>query len=367
MGRKPGGVRVSVHKGRARARWTSGGIRHEIDLAAEGDDAAINAALSRLHNRLSVDPMAAPRSPADYLVSELLRDYVAARRAEGIAAWPLKKLRFSFAKLNAIHAETAVNDFGPRAFHEFLSVLAKGLKRTTIEKDARHIRQAWKWAAQTERIPESAYRALTVVDVPRTAGRSKTITPADPAEVRKTIRKLPAPLAALVQIQLATGARPSELLDLTPGQLIRKGKFTAAGIQYTVPPGQWVRVIDTSKTGIPRLIYFPPASVAILSRLCRGRPADRPIFRPADHTHRGGERYSAGGYRQAVRRAAKLAGVQPWNPYQLRHLRKAQVMESLGADAAKALLGHSSPVMTARYAAGKIDAGRAAKAAKLPT
>lgn len=159
----------------------------------------------------------------------------------------------------------------------------------------------------------------------------------------------------------------SELLDLKPSDLIRKGTFHAAGIAYNVPPGQWVRVIDTSKTGIPRLIYFGPPAVAILSRLCRRRPADRHIFRPADHSPRGGEKYSAGGYRQSVRRAAKLAGVPEWNPYQLRHLRKAQVMESLGADAAKALLGHSSPVMTARYAAGKIDAGRAAKAAKLPT
>lgn len=262
-----------------------------------------------------------------------------------------------------------VDDLGPVLLSDFLQHVRTRfeLGRASISKHLSAVHGCWRWAVSRERIQESAYRALLTVDLPVDVPRSKTITPADPAEVRKTIRKLPAPLAALVQIQLATGARPSELLDLTPADLIKKGKFTAAGIQYTVPPGQWVRVIDTSKTGIPRLIYFPPASVAILSRLCRGRPADRPIFRPADHTHRGGERYSAGGYRQAVRRAAKLAGVQPWNPYQLRHLRKAQVMESLGADAAKALLGHSSPVMTARYAAGKIDAGRAAKAAKLPT
>ena len=61
------------------------------------------------------------------------------------------------------------------------------------------------------------------------------------------------------------------------------------------------------------------------------------------------ERYDAASYRQAIQRAAETAGVPKWHPYQIRHVTATEVRAALGLEDAKALLGHSTALMTAHY------------------
>jgi integrase len=52
--------------------------------------------------------------------------------------------------------------------------------------------------------------------------------------------------------------------------------------------------------------------------------------------------------------------VPQWHPHQLRHNAATKFRQEFGLDVARAVLGHSSPVVTEVYA--ELDAAKAAKA-----
>lgn len=55
------------------------------------------------------------------------------------------------------------------------------------------------------------------------------------------------------------------------------------------------------------------------------------------------------GYMRAIKAGAKMAGVPPWNPYQLRHLKLTQVATDHGLDQAANIAGHGSVKITQGY------------------
>ena len=71
-----------------------------------------------------------------------------------------------------------------------------------------------------------------------------------------------------------------------------------------------------------------------------------------------GSRYTVNSYRQAIVRGCDRAGVPHWHPNQLRHNAATAIRKQFGLDAARAILGHSTAVVTEVYA--ELDAGQAA-------
>ena len=75
-------------------------------------------------------------------------------------------------------------------------------------------------------------------------------------------------------------------------------------------------------------------------------------------------------YRQTIERAIAKANqriqagggvaIPHWHPNQLRHNAATRLRREFGLDAARAVLGHSSPVVTEVYA--ELDAAKAAEA-----
>jgi integrase len=63
-----------------------------------------------------------------------------------------------------------------------------------------------------------------------------------------------------------------------------------------------------------------------------------------------------------VRDACHRAGIPVWSPNRLRHSAATEIRRQFGVDAARAVLGHSKPVMTEVYA--EIDLGKAEEAMK---
>ncbi len=53
------------------------------------------------------------------------------------------------------------------------------------------------------------------------------------------------------------------------------------------------------------------------------------------------EHYDRDSYRRAVQRAARKAGVESWNPHQLRHANATEVRKQFGIEAAQVMLGHN--------------------------
>jgi integrase len=63
-----------------------------------------------------------------------------------------------------------------------------------------------------------------------------------------------------------------------------------------------------------------------------------------------GERYTTESYRKAVVNACVKATIPPWHPNQLRHNAATMLRKEFGLDAARVILGHSSPAVTEIYA-----------------
>ena len=193
----------------------------------------------------------------------------------------------------------------------------------------------------------------------------------------------PPPVAALLELQRMTAARPSELLVMRPVDLDTSGRV-------------WVFRPSSHKNawrdGQPeRLIPIGPAAQAVLGPFLVGRGLSEYVFSPWDAwawqvgyrrgsrpvrqtTQYPGEvrrvaiarkkaarrrgwsdRYTRDTYRRSISRAIQRAvavGIEiaPFCPYAIRHTRITEVQRRDGWEAGAAVAGHASPNMTARYA-----------------
>jgi integrase len=95
----------------------------------------------------------------------------------------------------------------------------------------------------------------------------------------------------------------------------------------------------------------------------RDRKKTRPRKQPS-------ERYDTDSYRRAIAYAINRANrdrtsrgestIPPWHPHQLRHNAATRLRREFGLDVARAVLGHSSPVVTEVYA--ELDQTKASEA-----
>lgn len=65
-----------------------------------------------------------------------------------------------------------------------------------------------------------------------------------------------------------------------------------------------------------------------------------------------GERFNANAIGHAVGKACKKAGLPLWSPYQLRHLKGAELREKFSLEHVRAALEHSHASLSAHYAKG---------------
>jgi integrase len=95
---------------------------------------------------------------------------------------------------------------------------------------------------------------------------------------------------------------------------------------------------------------FSPAE----ARAAWMRAAGRKVEPPADRAP--GPYYTTAAYRAAIHNACARAGVPPWNPNQLRHLRNTELRKQFGLPVASSLSGHESLETTLIYAEEDLEA-----------
>ena len=269
---------------------------------------------------------------------------------------------------------------------------------------------------ENERVPAQVHQALLAVKGLRQgrceARENDRVQPAPEALIDAVRPFLSRQVRALVELQLLTGARPSELLTLRRMDL-------------KLEDGLWVAEPEKHKTshhGYEKRIYFGPQAQAVLSPFLQDRPVDAFLFSPreteqerraelhkarrtpascgntpgsnrvatpkrAPHDH-----YSVDSYRRAVERSCaqafplpeelgrvnvlcgeahrpetnaewqtrlgpeKYAQARTWrkkyrfHPYQLRHNAATRLRMEFGIEAARTILGHHSLAVTEIYA-----------------
>ncbi|HYH67967.1 MAG TPA: tyrosine-type recombinase/integrase [Urbifossiella sp.] len=393
MGRKPKSHpgKPSVHKGQERVWWRG----RYYDLGPEGS-ARARAEYARLVALWAADPNAPAFRADDALVGELCADYLESKDSprEGLQR---DRAVLAVELLLEHHVATPVADFGPvllRAWQDHLCQLPDprnpGRQRfavTTVNYHVDTIRRVWAWGVSRQRVGADALTALRAVPRPKVgeARAPKVVDPADPAHVKAMLPFLRPQPRAMVVLQLASGARPGEMIGMTPEQVHRGGVINVAGAgRHDLDKlGVWAYVPTKHKMtwkNKPRVLLFAGEAQAVLTPFLDRGP-DVPCFSPKEAAEglraeqraareaRGGgsggnrkvpkaaaprrapkDRYTDNSYRAAITRACEKAGVPAFFPYQLRHLAAAEIQEVFGLDAVQALLGHHTKSMSEHYA-----------------
>ncbi|MEM9913484.1 MAG: site-specific integrase [Planctomycetota bacterium] len=220
-------------------------------------------------------------------------------------------------------------------------MLDRDLSRGTINERVNRIRHVFKWGVGHDLVPPEVLQKLQAVE-PLRMGRSgvkegKGRRTLHRSAVDAVLPHLPRPVAGMVELQWLTGMRPGEVMsmrgcdiDMTNDVRVYEpvhhktkhyGKtrkvYLGAKAQAVVEP--------FLKRGLDECLFSPRD--AIVDREAN-RPGDAKRSRSSYKQH--GERYEASSYRNAVHRACKAAGVDPWTPYDLRHTAASRLRRDHG-------------------------------------
>jgi integrase len=386
MGRKRSAIpALKSHGGRARVYWH--GRWHY--LGKTGSEEA-RSRYAQFIAQIAIDPTAGARIRGDYLMVELMADYLATIPADDFQL--VSRVRRAASLLAQHHATTPVVAFGPVAAHAWrlwlCSDAGPNLGQRTTKYYFQQVVEALRWAIRTERLrPEEtqidAIRELKPITRKHARPPKKVLPVADDL-VERTLPHLRGPVAAMVRVQRLTGMRPKEVRLLRPCEIHQAGAVTlSSGVQIDMSKfaGLWVYVPSTHKTEYldkARDIVIGPRAQAVLAPFLARDPqaycfsASEAMAERLDEFRQrrldagggsGGSRkpkatggrvirdhYTRRSYHQAIEQACVRAGLPHWFPYQLRHSAGTEALTLGGIEGARSLLGHSDPRTTMIYA-----------------
>lgn len=361
-------------------------------------------------------------APDDLTVVELVAKFVEwARRRYVNSPGRLVKLAIATRRLLRLHADTPVADFGPLALQAVRSaMIADDLCRNSVNDAARIIKSVWQWGVRNQMIAETLWRGL--LSVPSLAAgeegvrESEPVRPAGWRQVRVVLRSAPELVRVMVKLQILTGMRPGEVVQMRPADIEqsragwlyrpRRHKTKHLKRERVIHIGPRARAILEPMLPDDRLAYVfnPRYSLADYNarrRDVRSRnrpPSAEPARRRACKRKRGvrprrfAAHYTVGAYRTAIRRACEnlwplpdhLArrkgesaaawrarlGPEAWSevvawrrdhimhPHQLRHSFATRIGNRFSEEEAQVLLGHSRLQTTGIYVERDIRRGR---------
>jgi integrase len=338
------------------------------------------------------------------------------RKPDGTPTTEVHTFKSALKPLKRLYGRTPARDFGPLAMEAVRKdMIAMDWSRRHVNGQIARLKHVFKWAVSRELVPASVHHALVTVAGLK-AGRSearesKPVKPVPDAMVQATLREVSRTIAAMIKLQLFTGARPGEIC------LLRSGDIDRAGDVWVYRPAQHKtehhghdRTIYIGKRGqdvlIPFLKLDPHAYCfspidAERDRLatlhaarktplsCGNRPGTNRRRRPQ---HQPGACYDTDAYRRAIERGCDAAFPPPeplgrregetiatwqarltpeektalrtwnrshrWHPHQLRHTAATEIRKRFGIEAAQHVLGHSTLNVTEIYAEKNAEAAR---------
>jgi len=273
-------------------------------------------------------------------------------------------------------------------------MIQRGWARATINLRVDIIRRCFRQGVRWEMVPASTYEALRSLPGLRRGEQGvpegRSVNPVPEQHIEAVRPRLNAPVAALVNLQLYTAARPGELVIMRPIDLDTSGR-----IWLYHPPQH-----KTSYRGEDRAILIGPRGQAELKPWLESQPATHGhLFQPAAagpraRTAAAKDHYDVAAYRRAIARACDETWPPPerlqrqrvraagrkhrrwesdaeyrarlgedawaelcqwrrdhrWHPHQLRHNAATYLRKEFGLEAAQIILGHNSAAITELYA-----------------
>lgn len=228
--------------------------------------------------------------------------------------------------------------FGPLMLRKVRdAMVAKGWCRRYINQQVCRCRFLFKWAISFELAPPSvieALRCLPPLKPGESAARESKLKVAVPEDHIAKVRERMRPQHRdILDLLLLTGCRPGELLGLKAGD-----------IDCSVAPWRFdMQAHKTKHKGKRRVLFFNATAQAILARYLvdeHGQPL--PVGTKLFPVNRQG-------FSEVIFRACVRCEVPLFTPHQLRHTTATRVVDQLGVEAARNLLGHSGVAMTRHY------------------
>lgn len=184
-----------------------------------------------------------------------------------------------------LFGETFVDEFGPLRFRTMRDQMVNGdpdavdvkgnrkprksWSRPTVNRQAKRIRQIFRWSVSWEMVPTSVVTALETV--PSLAIGETTATEPEPrlavpqSDVDAVRKELKPKYRDMLDLQLLTGARPGEILKLT-GEMLERRKDC------------WIAELHehkSSRKGKRRFLVFNETAQAILQRYLKDESTER--------------------------------------------------------------------------------------------
>ncbi len=316
--------------------------------------------------------------------------------------------------LREFYGRTPAIEFGPKKLRLLRDHMIRGdgscrkpWSRKYINSQVQRIRHMFKWAAGQELVPVSVYQSLCTLEPLRrgrcAAREGRKVAPVPKHLLDAVLPNLTKPVHALVRLQLLTGARAGELVEMRP-----------CDIEIDPKAGVWSYRPEKHKNAFrehERVIHFGPQAQKVLEEFLRDRPTTAYLFSPAeadaerrvilharrvtpldqgnapgtnrkaDPKRKPGDRFTTNTYHRAIQYAcdrtfpppdhlAKLKEdtVDAWrtrleeedrwsefiawrhahrfHPHQLRHNAATELRKAFGLEAAQLTLGHSSAIVT---------------------
>jgi integrase len=291
-------------------------------------------------------------------------------------------IRLAIRLLRQLYGDMQAGRFGPLQLKAVRQAMVDGgLCRNEVNRRVRLIVRGFKWAVAEGMVPHSVHHGLKSVDGLK-KGRcgvreSKPVKPVPDAFVEAVLPHVSRQVATMIQLQCLTGMRPGEVT------VMRTMDINASGAIWEYQPGSH----KTEHHDKDRIVFLGPKAQAVLKPWLRTDLAAY-LFSPreavAEHRSRRrqqrktrvqpsqqdrrkrdpgrviGDRYNTASYGHAIAKGCQKAGVPHWAPNQLRHGTGTRLRREFGLDVARAVLGHSSPVVTEVYA--ELDGAKAAEA-----
>jgi integrase len=303
-------------------------------------------------------------------------------RKDGRSTGELELVKYALKFVKRLYGHRAASEFGPLALKTVRDdMIAAGLCRRTINNQVGRIKRVFRWATANELVPPSVYQGLQAVPGLRrgrsAAKETEPVRPVPEEHVEAVLGVVPAPVGAMIRLQLLTGMRPGEVVTMRGRDIDRTGEV-------------WTYVPESHKTehhGQSRFVHLGPKAQAVvrpflkadpdgflfsardaeearqarrrLERVSPMTPSQAKRKRKRNRERAPGGRYTVKSYRRCVARACEGLDVPSWHPHQLRHNAGTRLRKEYGIEAARVVLGHRSAAVTEIYA--EMDQAAAAR------
>ena len=290
-------------------------------------------------------------------------------RKNGEVTGEVANVRAALKYLNRKFRDMLVKDFDSLKLEVVRELMIDAdLARTTINNNISKLKTMFKWAANKKLIDKMVYLDVsTLAGLKEGRSMARETDPVQPVPeqfVEALKDHVTSPVWAMIQLQMLTGMRPGEVLQIRVCDISTTGKvWEYRPSSHKTQHRKKTRVIPLG--GRAQEIIKPFLKTDLREYLFN--PEDGRAEYVAKAYREGSEvavrnerrRYSTPGYNRAITRGCDAAGVPRWSPNQLRHNFATKVRKEHGIEAARVLLGHSSAVTSEIYAEVDYDAARA--------